>query len=191
MAAVFLTRAKVKAVLGIPTGVTQHDDLIDAYLVPAESAVLDYIGQAALTLTSYDETHDIGKGQGWIAVDAVPIVSVAALTDDGSLVAAADYYREDKTGYIRLESAGYFTEGRQKVQVTYTAGYSPVPDRFIMAAALQAASWFNAGIHAGMQSEGTSGYRYTRNGRVIDPTVASMLNGDRRVMPRRRWNPED
>ena len=39
MAAAFLTRAKVKSVLGVPAAVTRHDADIDLWLEVAESAV--------------------------------------------------------------------------------------------------------------------------------------------------------
>lgn len=185
MPAVFLTRERVKTTLSIPAGTTHYDARIDNLLVPAERALLSFLGQPGLTRSTYAETHDVGAGQDYIATRAWPIVSVAALTNDGALVAAADYAVDGRYGYVRLKGAvSTFAEGKQKVAVTYTAGYAPVDDRFVEAAAVVAAAMFNRGRVAGVSSFGAGSTRYQYSAEQVPPDAAAMVGDDRSIVPR-------
>lgn len=181
----YLTRERVKRTLGIPSGVTHHDTRIDDLLDGAEQSLHGYLGLPGLTLTTYVETHDVGHGQNWIAPRGFPIVSVAALTDNGAAVAAADYQVYANDGYVRLNTAGaFFTEGAARVGITYTAGRSPVPARFVEAAAQLAARSFNAGPRTGMTGFGSGSARFDLDPNPIPASVQMLVFDDRRVLPR-------
>ena len=185
MAAAFLTRAKVKSVLGVPAAVTRHDADIDLWLEVAESAVCDYLGTAGLTLTDYDETFDVDDPQDTIALSAWP-VSSAVVTNNGALVVASDYY-VDALGYLRLTGSGAaFTPSRQKVTVSHSSGYSPVEEKFVMAAAIVAAALFSTSRHAGFVTErmASGGYQYRLDDSEFPKSARALLNSDRRVFAR-------
>ena len=187
----FLTTAKVKAVLRIPAGVTQWDDDIASWLAVAEEETLSYLGYPFIVQTTATETFDIAGSQQAIALDGPNVTSVAALTDDGSLVDADDYYvtANAVSPYLRLESlTDSFTQGRQKVAVTYTAGWSSVPERFTMAAALIAAGYWNQGPTVGFESEKMGSRSYRKTAEIVPRQARALLNGWRRIMPRRRYN---
>jgi len=118
------TRGQVKRALGIPTAVTQWDGLIDQLVGAVPDEFADMAGLPNLSQTAYTETFDVpDPGTRELGLKAWPIVTVTAVTNDGSLVADADWYTDDEIGYLYLKGAGnYFTTGHQKVEVGYTAG---------------------------------------------------------------------
>jgi len=180
----YTTRARVKQALRIPTGVTQQDAYIDDLLPAVDELVNGYVGVASLTQANYDETHDIMPNQTWLALKNLPVTSIAALTDDGTLIAATDYYVEEKTGYVRLKDSGsFFTEGIQKAVITYTGGNASTPSDVIRAATMIAAAMFNAEGHAGFDTEKTASYAYKLDGHPsgIPALARTMLNRRARV----------
>lgn len=188
--ATFTTRARVKNLLGIPSGVTFHDAKVDAVVAGVDRQILAWIGLPYLTQQTYSEKFDVeGPGEQEVALTYRPVASVAALTDDGSLLAASDYYVKTRVGHVVLTgSAAYFTQGRQKVEVTYTAGYESVPDDLMSAGDILAVALCNAGPHAGLQSEGESGgYHYQARSihdQAVPPEVRAIIGGYRRLFAR-------
>lgn len=179
--AAFTTRANVKVALGIPAGTTRHDGKIDLYLDGIDNEMLGILGQSAITQTVYAEVYDVdGPRESSIQLRHWPATAVAALSNDDSLVAAADYYIEQETqSFVRLKGAGsFFANGRQKVSITYTAGYAAVPGDLTVAATLLVVSQVNGGAHAGLRDESSAGYAYTRpDGSIafMPPEVASIV----------------
>lgn len=179
--AAFTTRSNVKVALGIPAGTTRHDGKIDMYLEGIDAEMLAVLGVSAVTSTVYSEVYDVdGPRESSIQLRHWPATSVAALSNDSSLVAADDYYIDpDTQSFVRLKGAGsFFLQGRQKVSVTYTAGYATIPGDLTVAATLLVVSQINGGAHAGLQAENTAGYHYTRpDGAIayLPPEVASIL----------------
>jgi len=182
----YTTRAKVKQALRIPAAITVHDSYIDELLTDADELVNGYLGVAGLTVTSYNETHDIMASQDWVALTNRPITSVAALTDNGqALVEGTDFYADSATGYLRLlSSVDVFTVGRQKVSVTYSAGYATVPSDIVRAATMAAAAQFNVEGHSGLESERTASYSYKVDGHPsgLPAQARARLNRYVRVM---------
>lgn len=177
----FTTLGNVKAVLSVPAGVTRHDAMINLYLAGIDAEMLSLLGQSAITSTVYSETYDVdGPRESAIALRHWPATAVAALTDDGSLVAADNVYIDPATrAFVRLVGSGsFFTEGRRKVVVTYTAG-EPIPGDLITAATLLVAAKVNSGPHSGLASENGGGYSYqTASGEAayLPPSVAAIIN---------------
>ena len=118
------SRAKIKRAVGIPAGVTQHDGYIDDIVGGIDQMIFGHIGVPALTQNVYSETLDIEQSSHQIRLKNWPLVSVAAITESGSLVAVADYY-EIEEGFVNLKTTGRnWTIGRQTVEITYTAGHA-------------------------------------------------------------------
>lgn len=187
------TADEIKAMLRIPAAITQHDAILGtiASQVSAEiNAQLDLPCSATTTMVSCAETLDVDDwGIDRIRLRYAPIISIAALTDDGSAVARADYGWEAEIGYIFLKGDGaQFTPGKQTVAVAYTAGFAvPATDApdLCGAAALMGIERFNRAPMTGHESESVGGlsYRATRN---PDTIIEETLGRYRPVLRRTR-----
>ena len=175
----YLTLNQAKRFIGIPAGVTMHDTLLESNLIPmAEIQINNYCGVAAITTTTYDEKYNVdGGGVNEIVLRNFPVSSVAALTNDGEAVAASDYYVDEAAGVIRLTGSGsFFTDGRQKVSVKYTAGINPeVKLDLKFGAAMLVAFHFNASRNVGFTFEKSGRYQYKRSTDGIPSAVTAIL----------------
>jgi hypothetical protein len=173
----FTTLANVRAALGVPSGVTRHDARINLYLSGIDAEILGLIGQAGFTSQTYSETYDVdGPRESALPLRHWPVTNVAAVTNDGSAVSLSDVYVDpDSRSTLKLKGSGsFFVEGRQKVQVTYTAGQA-IPGDLTVAATLLVAAKVNAGGHAGLESESSNGYDYKRATSSLPPEVAAVI----------------
>jgi Na+/H+-translocating membrane pyrophosphatase len=173
-----------KSILGIPAGVTFHDALLTMLVGSVDSEVLGILGQSGITQTTYSEIYDIEDvTTNDLGLRHFPVASIAAITDGGQLRTATDYYVDQNTGTVRLVDDGdAFTQGRQTVAVTYTAGWSTVPADVQLAAAIIVAARFNALRHAGLASENANGYSY----QVADAADAAIPSQARQILGRYR-----
>lgn len=181
--------ARVKRVLGIPAGITLHDEFIGEIADGVDTEILGYTGQAALTLTTLTEFHDIeSPGENEIVTRSFPVAGVSYVVSSGSTLSATAYELDNRTGAIRLIASGAsFDAGRKSVEVRYTCGFadgSPQRATLAMAASAVAAARFNALRHAGMESEGMGGYRYRLDGDGFPAAARAMLSNFIRVFPR-------
>lgn len=181
--------ARVKRVLGIPTGMTLHDTYIGELADAVDQLVLDYCSQPTLTWGSFTDSFDIElQGQNEVMLPRFPVYEVTSVADADETLATTAWYLEPRTGAVRLKNAGAsFTAGKQKVVVSYTAGHtasSPGLNTLAHAASVWAAALFNAGRHAGMSSEGMGAYRYSLDAEGVPAPIRSMLAGYIRIVPR-------
>jgi len=182
------TLAKVKAALNIPTAVTQHDDQLNDIMDEVDAEMVNWVGVTALTVNDYAETHDIDRLTSELRLKEWPVVSVTAMTESGSLVSSDDYYVDNEVGYIRfIDTTRFFNQGRQKVQVSYSAGHVTTSGRgksLVRAATLWTCSHFNTDRHEGMDQEtiGTYSVKRSKGDELIMPRrVLSILQGFIRV----------
>lgn len=181
------TRVKVKRALGVPQGVTQHDDYIDILLEVADQECLAFCGMAALTqTTATSEGYDIPTSyQNELVLRNFPVISCSAVVASGTTMSTDSYYLDNRSGTIRLSSYGrFFTEGRQKVAVTYIYGHATVPADLSHAATLICIGHFNASRHAGLTSEGMGSYRYSVDRSGIPSSAEAILARYRRLFPK-------
>ena len=180
------TTARCKRVLGIPTGVTVHDALLDDLVSVADQQVLGWCGMAALTSTSVTELYDIeAVGTTELSLRQFPVSAVASVLLAGATATATTYYVDKLPGILRLTTSGYFfPAGRQQVQVTYTYGFSTVPADLQHAATLCAVAEFNRARHAGMTREGMSGYSYTADPSAMPAAAQAILARYVRAFPK-------
>lgn len=149
----------VKAAMRIPDTVTEYDTTLKDCILAAEQDILDITGLSQFSVTTYTEKHDVNwDGQNEFRLDRRWVQSVVALTDAGTLlVEGTDYYVDTDDGYVRLLSdSAYFTPGRQKIDVTYTAGLivaGATPADLRKALVMMVARDFNVTPRAGMESE--------------------------------------
>lgn len=182
--------ARVKRVLGIPAGMTLHDEYIGELADVVDQLVLDYCGQPTLTWGSYTDKFDIElQGQNEVMLPRFPVYEVTSVADAEETLATTAWYLDQRTGAVRLTQAGAsFTAGKQKVVVEYTAGHtasSPGLNTLAHAASVWCSAMFNAGRHAGMSNEWMgSQYRYTLDAAGVPAPIRSMLAGYIRIIPR-------
>ncbi len=183
--------ATVRALLGIPTGVTSCDTALSAVVAAADAMVLDEIDLPDTAVATYNETIDIEwEGSTDLMLRYRPVVSVAALTVSGTVYPLTGFYATE-SGSLRLTEIGAtFPAGRQRAQVCYRAGLASGGKdeaQLSYAANLIAASMFNQSGHAGFSSERTGSYTYSNDGRSIPPLAERILGRYRRVFARGRY----
>jgi len=183
--ATLTSTARCKRVLGIPAGVTLHDALLDDLVDVGEQMVLAYCGMAALTATSVTEMYDIeAAGTSELRLRGFPVSSVQAVVASGATLQATQWYVDTRPGIVRLSPLGYFFPvGRQQVSVTYTFGYASPPADLQHAATLVAVAEFNRARHAGLSSEGMTGYRYSVDDSALPPAALAILARYVRAFP--------
>lgn len=185
--ATFAYLVSVKRMLGIPAGVTTHDDNIDTLLDVADEIVLGELGLEAATSTTYSERIDINEqGINEVALKYAPILSVTALTIGGTLQTSTDYMLNKSSGILKLNPLYVsFPTGRGIVEITYNAGFSaPIPKELVYAGNLIVCSLFNQQSHMGLKSERAGGYSYTMesgSGSEYPKIAQRILNKHRRI----------
>lgn len=184
----FTNLAKIRRVLGIPAAVTTHDSLIEQLVGVADALILDEIDLPVETVGTYTEKIDVDyDGMDSVALRYRPVVSVVALTI-GTSLAGTDTYRFTSSGSIELTSDGsYFPVGKQKVDITYTAGFSTTPNDLAHAATLICASMFNQGGHSGFKNERVGTYTYNISDHMIPPLAQRIINRYRRAFARSKY----
>ena len=182
----FTTQARVKRALGIPSAVTTHDTFIDELLTVADAEIIAYCGMAGLTETAVVEKYDIPDTySNQFTLRNFPVSSITYVTSSGATLSESSYYLESRSGTLKLSNAGrFFPEGRQKVVVSYTYGYSTAPADLARAATIITASHFNRTRHSGMQSEGVGGYRYRVSDQAVPSAAQSLLAKYKRLFPK-------
>lgn len=142
------TRDNVKTYLGLSG--TTHDDVIDALISAASEAVENFCGRK-FDVTAYTEYHH-GGGASSVVLQRRPVTEVSGLWDDlardfddESLVDSDDYVLDSESGIIHLLWGAAFSDGVRNVKVSYSAGYSSVPDDVAHACVMLVAAWFHRG----------------------------------------------
>jgi len=163
-----VTLEEARGYLSLAAGVA--DTLLTTLIANYSGVVNTFCGRD-FELANYSEDLDVeGETEQSVKLSNLPIVSVAALTDNGSLV-DTDEYHVYKQGRISLEN-DYFTEGFKKVSVSYVAGFTPVPAEIKLATCkLIAIDYYTPGKKKGFVSEKIGDYSYRRpSGRDLQAT---------------------
>ena len=160
MSYVFTDTAKIKRMMGIPTGVTQNDQAFEDLQAAVEQIVLDEIGLTTSGVTTYSEKIDIDFiGVNEVALAYRPLVSITALTIADTLQASTEYELDLDLSIIKLKPlASFFPTGRGVVEVTYTAGFANVPEDLKYAGNLIAVSLFNQQNSIGIKEQRLGDY---------------------------------
>lgn len=131
--------------LDIDSTDTSKDNFLINVLNAAWKAAVNYIGYD-LNVTNYVEYYD-GDGSDTILLEQFPVISITSIYDDTArqfgpetLLQTTDYVFYPKTGKVQKLNSGnqyvvigipfspiVFNKGVQNVQVTYQAGYNPIP----------------------------------------------------------------
>lgn len=172
--------ARIKAVLGIPAGLTVHDTAVGYAVSFANDRVLRALGQATLAVNTTQEYPRVYQpAQSGVLLKHTPVVSLLAVTNSDTLLASDKYRIDDvEVGLLELtRAAGYWSEEREGVQVLYTWGYtsSTVPAILVSAAEQIAAAAFNRGRHQGLTHQASSGYAFQLADHDLPPNARAVL----------------
>lgn len=142
------TLAALKVYLGIASDVTTEDDRLNALLSATEQSIEKWLGRKMLSTARTE--YFSGSGRSLLILGQRPVTAVSTVRVDqngygghGSDAFAADTEWElgvdffprslaaDESNPGMLEAiGGVWPEGQQNIKVTYTAGYSTIPDDF-------------------------------------------------------------
>lgn len=103
-----------------------QDALVTAAIATASLAVANYIGYDP-NVVSYVETVD-GKDTPAIYVRGFPLISVTSITVNDAALSSAAYRVTPER--IVMKNGDRFPRGLQNVTVTYSAGFSTMPEVF-------------------------------------------------------------
>jgi len=119
----FCGLAEVKNYLGF-AGITEHDVVLEDFLYEITSDFQNYMDRY-IFINDWEEKFDIEtEKEACIQLKEFPIVSIVSLTDSSLELTADNYIVYPETGQVCLDGY-YFTKGRQTVEISYRAGYSP------------------------------------------------------------------
>lgn len=176
---------RVKAILGIPAGVTFNDVALGYAVDAGNSSVLRCLGQTSLAVTTQTEYAKVyGGGQSEIMLQNAPIVGIVAITNGSTALATTDYRVDADKGIIALlAQTTYWSTDRSGVLVTYGWGYDAdsVPPELKHAADVIAVAAFRRARVAGMRSESEGGYRYDVDESEIPASARAILSAYTRV----------
>lgn len=145
------TRANVKQFIGILSGVTAFDAVLDTLVTLVDTLVEDYCHRHFAD-TTYTEFYDGQSNQRRLCLRNYPIISITSIHDDtnrdfdsGTLISADDYTFEtgsDSNGIVHFHAAS-LGRGIRNVKAVYRAGYATIPTPLTMAANMIVAAIYN------------------------------------------------
>ena len=158
---------RVKRFLGISG--TSDDTLLTELINSVSAQIQAWLRRGIVQGTATEKLD--GAGQYHLVLGHYPVVSVTSVVLDGQTLTSSDYEVELLRGELLYTPGGDGLEkwpvGRRIVEVTYSYGYSSVPEDLIHAATLQVAYQYKRSAAAG----GRLGERQT----VVGGEVAQYL----------------
>ena len=167
-----LTLNDLKASLQIAFSTTTYDTGL-ALMINDATARIEKICQRRFKQTTYTtETYD-GTGTPQLWIRNPPIISVDLITVDNETISLATDY-DDYDGYrIEPQINGHkmygmlylsngWDAGEQNVEITYSGGYTTIPDDIRRAAVMMIREWYNMFKNTeGYKSESIKNYSYS------------------------------
>lgn len=159
-----------------------NDTLLQQLLTSASAAIQGYCNRDFIS-KSYTKTFN-GNGSNRMVLPDYPLSAVSALTISGVAVNAAasitsaGFYFYDNM--IMLN--GYaFGRGYGNITITYTAGFSPVPDDLVQACVGTVQYWLNDRQRGGEISRSMGGQSITYSQKDMPEWCKTILNQRKRV----------
>ncbi len=118
-------------------GLSSDSDLttfIETLLTQASKYIERYTGRSFETHSDVTEKHD-GTGYETLRLQNYPVISVSSITVNGNELSSDDYRIEKNTsdpnrnaGVLRRLDGYVFPKGNMNIEVTYSWGFSSVPE---------------------------------------------------------------
>lgn len=145
-----------------------------------------YCGRTWATATGISEIHDAGPDG--VVVRRGPIIEIGSVwvsvagTWDNSTLLSSDYYESDSGGDVIWWRNYTPPEASRGVRVTYTGGYSEIPEDVQMAFIRQVDHEFNHGDQFGLKRQtDPTGNSVDLVGYNLLPEVRAILDHHRRI----------
>ena len=156
-----ITRAQAKEYLGIPSGVTTWDAVLDS-LVARVSAKFEILCDRTIASATYTEYYS-GDASRTLQLRQSPVTSITSIHSDfdrvtwdsTTLISADDYTFDGPSGVVYYDLS--FIPGVKNVRVVYVAGYATTPAGIVDAVCEWVAAGFNRRKGSGLTSESFGG----------------------------------
>lgn len=131
----------VKNYLNIKGSDSVMDNLLEGLIVRVTESFEKYCGIKQFKSQTYTEYYD-GNGERELFVNNVPLTSISEINEDTDWVfgsdttIGSDEYAIMDECRITMKSE-YFTQGIRNFKITYTAGYSTIPNDLKQAAIME------------------------------------------------------
>lgn len=122
MPADIVTVEEVKKQLNIPESDTSQDAELGDFIASITDVIEDVVGP----VVPREVTEDHDGGAEVVILRRPPVLSITAVTEDGTEVLASGYTASLEAGVL-YRTAGTWAGGRRLVSVTYQAGRNPTP----------------------------------------------------------------
>jgi len=134
----------------LQTSITGADKIASANraIVEATAAIKNWCHQVIERVANDVVTLDVAGCGYRLFLPELPVVSVGAVVEDGVALAVTDDYKLGQYGVLHRANDVWWAQGIQIVQVTYTHGYSVIPDDVAAVCARAAARAYQAGLAA-------------------------------------------
>lgn len=172
------TLANVKQYLGLTA--TSDDALLSRLITAASSWVRTYCNRD-FTSQSYTDTLD-GTGNAWQVMKQYPVTAVASVSFSGVAQAITGLVITN-TRSLTFTDGTLWEKGRGNVSVTYAAGYSTTPADIEQAVIEIVALRYREKNRIGTTTVNTRGESVTFSVMDVPPSVKSLLNNYRNVVP--------
>lgn len=126
--ALLVTLSEMKTYLGIDSGDTTNDAFLTSQITTISDSIESYC-QRVFAQTTYSETF-YGADycpMSYLMAFMFPLISVTSITEDGTLLDAANYRIHKPTGRVtRTDFGGFFCP--EITVVVYSAGFAAIPE---------------------------------------------------------------
>ena len=178
------TLSDLKAWLSIPLSTTTDDALLTRLITAASKYIQSWLNRTIASAT-YNETRD-GNGGTRMLLGNYPVTGVAALSIDG--IAISPSAGPGQPGYVfnqySISLIGYrFTRDYSNVAITYTAGYSSVPQELAQACIEMISLRYKERDRIGLVSKGLAGETTAFSQKDMPASVQTILGNYKRVVP--------
>ena len=184
------TAAQMKQYLRVITGTTE-DSLLDALILRFDRIGSSYCGfPTNSNLSTFENntyTHYFdGDGTDVLQLRIIPANTITSVYVDAdrlypasTLVAASDYTLDSDLGLLILgtdSSQGAFDKGFRSVKVTYTAGFTSIPDAIVHACGVQVSHWYRNRDNIGFSNVSQQGGSVAVADLALLPAVKAALS---------------
>lgn len=149
----FCTVSDVEEVLQIEIADAAKVASVERAITEASAAIRNYTHQYIEQVVDDEETFDVWEPRYLLMLSELPVTSVSSVVEDEKTLTAGEDYVLAGAGQLLRGYGGFATWrtwaiGPQIVTVTYTHGYSEIPDDIVAVCARAASRGYQAGLKA-------------------------------------------
>ena len=149
------TIAGVKAFLMVTDIVTARDNFIASLILATDQKCKSYC-KKDFELTTYTNQKLDGTGTNHLLLPQYPIDSISSIYDDinrdwgsNTLLSVDDYIYDSASGIITLTDGSVFTKGDKNIKITYSSGYTSIPDDLVLSCEMFTAYMYKQSDYGG------------------------------------------